>query len=166
MKTNPLKIHTSKSRLDKWFDGIAILLFVASIVYTVLSFQALPDQVPAHFNFAGEVDSYGSKWMLILLPLIGIGMFALLEFMERHPEWHNYPKRLNVENACQFYSTSRTLLNRIKNLSLLLFAQIQWDMVRIPLMGTDSFSMWGTGILLGLIFLSMTVLALRMAKIQ
>ena len=165
MHANPPKIHTSKSRLDHLFDGVAALLFVASIVYTMVSWGALPDQVPAHFNLAGEVDNYGSKWMLLLLPLIGIGMFAVLEFFERHPEWHNYPSRLNEDNGYRFYTASRTLLNRIKNLSVILFAQIQWDMVRVPLHNMETLSAWGTWIILGLIMIVPIILAVRMSKI-
>ena len=166
MHAMPPKIHTSKTKIDFLSDIVAITLFVGSVLYTVFQWSALPDQVPAHFNLAGEVDNYGSKWMVVLLPLISVGMFALLEFLERHPEWHNYPPRLNEDNAIRFYTASRTLLNRIKNLSVILFAQIQYDMVHVALGGTEKLNMWGTGIVLGLIVVAIIVLAVRMSKIK
>lgn len=80
---------------------------------------------------------------MLLLTAIAIGLWLLLHFLERHPEWHNYPGRLNETNAKSFYQSSRTLLNRIKNLSLILFAFLNWETIRVALGHTDSLSKFG-----------------------
>ena len=41
--------------------------------------DVLPDQVPIHFNFKGEADDWGPKWVnAIALPLLGIGLYLQL----------------------------------------------------------------------------------------
>ncbi|GKV69282.1 hypothetical protein NCCP2716_17800 [Sporosarcina sp. NCCP-2716] len=166
MGTKRFDVETEKTMRDRVCDWIGLLLFALSIGYTVFYWNALPDEVPIHFNGSGEVDGYGSKWVLLLMPMIGVGMLALLGFLERHPEWHNYPHRLNEENARQFYTHSRTMLNRVKNITLVLFAQIQVDIVRVPLGARDGLSTWSTGFLIALLLIIIIAGAIRQVKIK
>lgn len=145
-------VETYKTMRARVCDLIAILLFLAVIIYTLFQWNQLPEQVPIHFNGAGEVDNFGSKWVLLLLPMISAGLFALLGFLERHPEWHNYPVRLNGTNAPRFYQFSRDLLNCVKNLSLLLLAYTQWEIVRVAIGDSNSMNPWIFGILIALLF--------------
>ncbi|MBD7909365.1 DUF1648 domain-containing protein [Sporosarcina gallistercoris] len=159
-------VDTHKSKGDRVYDLIAILLFVAVIIYTIFQWNQLPEQVPIHFNGAGEVDNYGSKWFLFLLPMISAGLFAFLEFLERHPETHNYPKRLSETNAPKFYQYSRKLLNRVKNLSLLLMVYIQWEVVRVALGYSTEMSNIFFGGFLALMFVVMFFGMYQMRKIK
>ncbi|WJY26240.1 MULTISPECIES: DUF1648 domain-containing protein [Sporosarcina] len=156
MQKNPIAVETEKTVLDRMCDAVGLVLFAGSIIYSIVMWPQLPENVPIHFNGAGEADGYGSKWILMLMPLLGIGLFALLGFLERHPEWHNYLKPVTEENAERLYTASRTLLNRIKNLTLVLFAQIQLDIVRVPLGKSAGLGIWATGTIIGLM-LAVTV---------
>ncbi len=166
MGTKSYNVETEKTMRDRICDWIGLLLFALSIGYTVFYWNALPDEVPIHFNGSGEVDGYGSKWVLLLMPMIGVGMLALLGFLERHPEWHNYPQRLSEDNALRFYTHSRTMLNRVKNVTLVLFAQIQVDIVRVPLGERDGLSIWITGTLIALMLVIIAVGAIRQMRIK
>lgn len=137
-----------KTAADKIFDVAGGGLFLASIVYIIVSWNTLPDKIPAHFNGAGEVDRYGSPGELLLLPLIGTVMWAFLEFLEHHPEWHNYPARLNKDNQEQFYRLSRTLLNQVKNMCLLLFAFLSYQTIRVAMGHAENLGPWIFPILL------------------
>ena len=159
-------VQTHKTRIARVSDMIGIVLFLEVICYTVFQWNRLPEEVPIHFNGAGEVDNYGSKWSLLLVPMISVGLFALLEFLERHPEWHNYPGRLNETNAPQFYQSSRELLNRVKNLSLLLMAYTQWEIVRVGLGDSNAMSQWGFGSILALMFIVIYIGVVQQRKIK
>lgn len=52
------------------------LLIVMGTLF-VMQFKELPERIPMHYNAAGEIDRYGSKWGLLLLPAIGTGMFVM-----------------------------------------------------------------------------------------
>ena len=45
---------------------------------TLIWLQFLPDRVPLHYNFAGEIDRWGSKWEYLLLPGIALLFAACL----------------------------------------------------------------------------------------
>ncbi len=38
-----------------------------------LALSSLPEQIPTHWNIRGEVDGYGGKWTLFLLPVMMAG---------------------------------------------------------------------------------------------
>lgn len=166
MQKLPQHVETHKTKVNRFYDLIAKGLFIAVILYTVVQWNQIPEQVPIHFNALGEVDNYGSRWVLLLVPMMSGGLLALLEFLERHPEWHNYPSRLNETNAPQFYQTSRELLNRVKNLSLFLMVYIQWEIVRVGLGHSNAMSQWVFGGLLALMVVVMIMGVVQQKKIK
>ncbi len=55
----------------RWKSELPLLLIVAlPFVYLASIWGALPEEVPIHWNVAGEVDGYGSKSSLLLLPFL------------------------------------------------------------------------------------------------
>ncbi|MDW0108819.1 DUF1648 domain-containing protein [Sporosarcina aquimarina] len=166
MTNLPPRVETQPTKLDRLSDVVGIGVFIASVVYIILKWSSLPDEVPIHFNAAGEADGYGSPYVMLLLTAIGAGLWALLQFLERHPEWHNYPRRLNETNAKEFYQSSRTLLNRIKNLSLILFAFLNWETIRVALGDTNSLSKFGMYGVFILIFGVLIVGVVRQQRIK
>ncbi|PGH77298.1 hypothetical protein CN899_29800, partial [Bacillus thuringiensis] len=91
------------------------------------------EEVPVHYNAAGAVNRWGSKWELLMLPGIGVFLLLLLQTLEKYPEVHKYPQRLNESNAAQFYMHSRKMINQLKNMCLAIFAVIQFESVSIAL---------------------------------
>jgi uncharacterized membrane protein len=41
----------------------------------------LPEQIPSHWNIRGEVDGYGGKWTLFVLPVWMLAMMLLFYFL-------------------------------------------------------------------------------------
>jgi len=54
-------------------------LLLAPFIASFILWDKLPEEVPIHFNFQGEADDWGPKWInAIMLPLIGVGIYVLL----------------------------------------------------------------------------------------
>ena len=47
--------------------------------------------IPLHINIYGEVDNYGSKWELFILPAIALLIYLLMWWLERNPQLYNFP---------------------------------------------------------------------------
>lgn len=73
--------------------GIITSLLVTFIV-TIAIYPTMPDLVPSHWNAAGQVNGYMSKfWGLFLVPFIMAGLVALLMVLPRiDPMKKNYDK--------------------------------------------------------------------------
>lgn len=75
-----LTILIRSDLVKKW---LLILLTFLPIILILLVFSHLPNQIPAHYNFAGEVTRYGSKYELFIFPLLALLLSAFLAFMTR-----------------------------------------------------------------------------------
>ena len=60
---------------------IAALLIAATLIATILVYPDLPNRIPMHWNFQGEVDRYGGKSEIFLLPAIMLGIVILFACM-------------------------------------------------------------------------------------
>ena len=136
------EIKIEKTMSEKFWDMIGYSFFIGSIIFIIYAWGKLPNEVPAHFNMAGEVDRWGSKYELLILPIIGVFSTMMMQALEKFPQAHNYPKRFNEANAEAFYLNSRQLLNVTKNLMLIIFALINLDIVLIALEWGGGFTKW------------------------
>jgi len=63
---------------------IALGVVIVSFVIAVNLYPDMPDQMPSHWNAAGEVDGYMPKfWGMMLMPLISLGMLLLFAAIPR-----------------------------------------------------------------------------------
>lgn len=62
---------------------VIYVLTILPIIITLISLFLLPDQVPLHYNIEGEVDRIGSKYELILLPIITTTLGAVFTKISR-----------------------------------------------------------------------------------
>ena len=60
--------------------GVVLALHLVSSVILLL---LLPDTIPAHYNFAGEVTRYGSKFEKLLFPLCNLALAGFMLGMSR-----------------------------------------------------------------------------------
>lgn len=68
MKRKPIRSH--------WFLWV---LVGAGFLASIILFSKLPEQMPVHWNAAGEIDRYGSRFEgAFLIPLLNAGILLLL----------------------------------------------------------------------------------------
>jgi len=67
---------------------IFINIFIIVYMYILLAvkYKDLPDEVPSHFNFKGEIDSYSGKGILFLLPIVSTFVTLLFIGLSLIPE--------------------------------------------------------------------------------
>lgn len=160
------QLHIEKTMLEKVANSIGIVSIISMILYIVLNWSALPSDVPIHFNAAGEVDRWGSKWWMLFLPMITIALYIFMEVIERNPHTHNYPARLTEQNAAQFYKESCQTMNLTKNIATMMLAYIAVRSVLVALEKVQGLGIAIMGIfvlLLGVIIIRSMI---RMSKIQ
>ena len=82
--------------------GVILLCIIGTAILLIFT----PDTIPAHYNFAGEVDRFGSKYENLIFPLFAIIMgafFILLAKLQRK-------KGLAVNEKILLYTGICTLL--------------------------------------------------------
>lgn len=72
--------------------GVCLLpMLIGMMIY-----NKLPDQIPIHWNIAGEIDNYASKAIFVfLLPILMVGIQLLCLFMmHADPKYKNYSVKM------------------------------------------------------------------------
>ena len=160
------QLHIQKTMLEKLANVIGVASIVIMTLYMVLNWSALPSDVPIHFNATGEVDRWGSKWWMLLLPIITIVIYIFMDLIERKPHTHNYPTRLTEQNATQFYKESCRTMNLTKNITAMMLAYITVRSVLVALEKVQGLGMVIMGIFIFLLVFIIIRSMIRMSKIQ
>jgi uncharacterized membrane protein len=92
---------------------LAGLILAASASAAGWLYSGLPDQIPTHWNIRGEVDGYGGRWTLFLMPALMAVMLVFFYFLPALS-----PKSFEVD-------TFRSTYLYIMVLVLCLFAYMQ-----------------------------------------
>lgn len=69
------------------------MLTFLPLVISVFAFSLLPEQIPAHFNLAGEVDRWGSRLEIFILPVL-VAVIGLL-----YRRWVEWTLRKQTQNS-------------------------------------------------------------------
>ncbi len=101
---------------------IGALALLGSTLFVIIMWSQIPDQIPTHYNFAGEADDYGGKGSLIFMMVLAWFMFILITVLMRFPNTWNMPVKVTAENKARLYSITRAMLEVVKMLTSLLFA--------------------------------------------
>ena len=48
--------------------SLNIIIPIITTIFAIIMIFYLPETIPSHFNTAGEVDGYGSKYLVLILP--------------------------------------------------------------------------------------------------
>ena len=80
-----------------------LVLLAAMFIAAIAAWPWTPDQLPVHWNFAGEVDRFGGRFEgLFAIPLTAIGMYVLLLVLPRFD-----PARANYQSFQSAYNVIR-----------------------------------------------------------
>ena len=103
---------------------LCILLLIGVVIYLIVRWSSIPEQIPGHYNLGGEVTRWDSKETLIVLPIIAGIIFIGFSVLEQFPQVWNTGVRVTQENMFRVYSILKTLLSTIKLLIVSTFVSI------------------------------------------
>ena len=129
---------------------IAVAVIVVTVIATVVIYPRLPGQIPMHWNFRGDIDHYGSRKSIFLLPSVmaaAVLLFAVLPWLS--------PKRFEVDT---FRSTYLYIMVLVVALIAYLHVLILWAALSKPLNMSRSF--------LGALFLFLILLGNVLGRVR
>ncbi|MDX9811124.1 MAG: DUF1648 domain-containing protein [Bacteroidales bacterium] len=121
---NPSRPHirVRPEAIDWIIEALALICLVVMFILPVLSFSDLPDEIPTHFNAAGEPDAFSPAKSIWTLPVTGLITWILLTLAGFFPRIYNYPVQITPENAGAQYRTATRLMRTIKCIVVAMFA--------------------------------------------
>ncbi|MBK7091140.1 MAG: DUF1648 domain-containing protein [bacterium] len=145
------KIEVPRTRIDYALEILAAIGVFLGLYELLVNYSALPASIPTHFNFKGEVDSWGSKETILILGAGIIVVHVVLTFVSRIPNMYNFPWEITKENAPRQYRLARTFITLLKTEIVWLFAAIVSETVKVALGQSNQMQPSNLYLFLGLI---------------
>ena len=119
-------LHIPRTSLEKLLEALTVLGIITLLAMTAWGYVTLPAVIPTHYGFSGAPNAYGSKTILLTLPVMTILLAVLLTALSYFPRIYNYPWPITAENAPRQYYLARLLLRWITLEMVWMLCGLQW----------------------------------------
>lgn len=102
------------SIMDKIMTVVGFIALTAVTAYIIIEWSAIPDEIPSHYNLAGEVDNTGGKGLLIFLLCLAWGIWLPLQIISMVPQIWSTGVEVNRRNQEKIYRILQTMLEALK----------------------------------------------------
>lgn len=90
-------------------NKVSLVWLVLTIMVAVARLFVGEEQIILHWNITGQADDYGSKYFVLLLPLVSLLIFLMLYYYSKNPYKMNTRTRIvqnkhKTELLCRYYS--------------------------------------------------------------
>lgn len=147
MEKRPV-LQLPRSNVETVLDMISLLVIVGMIALVAYEWHDMAERIPIHFNGKGEIDGWGNKISLILLPIIAAIVYSGLTLLSKVPHVYNYPSQITTENARGQYQNARLFINCLKTVIILIFGYLEWAVIQSAKKGIADLNLWILGFLL------------------
>lgn len=159
-------LRLKKTILQKVFTFAGVIGWLSVAVYISSIFGELPDRVPVHFNLLGNVDSWGHKGFIWIVPLIGFMVWGVLSLMESAPHHFNYLVAITEGNAERQYRNAVLMISVLKTEIMAYLVFTSWQMTQFGSVGEPAKPIWDIPLFLAAIFGTLGVYIYRMIKLK
>lgn len=148
-----------KTAWDWITEALSLALVLGTILYLIVMWKSIPDTIPAHYNAAGEVNRWGGKSELLMLPIIGGILYFFITLIQQYPQAWNTGVTVTEENRERVYRILRNLIGTTKLMMLLVFSSL----TVLSSLGM-ALPIWYLGVFLVLLFGSITFFIIQLSK--
>lgn len=127
------------NKIDWIIEIMCLTLLIGLTAYLIFHWGSIPDKIPAHYDWEGNIDRWGKKSDLIFLPMMSWFLYLLITGLQQVPLVWNTGVKITEENEERVY---RTLKYMLETLKLIVVADLTYITVH-SLMG-KSLSGWFT----------------------
>ena len=148
-----------KTAWDWITEALSLALVFGTILYLIVMWKSIPDTIPAHYNAAGEVNRWGGKSELLMLPIISGILYFFITLIQQYPQAWNTGVTVTEENRERVYRILRNLIGTTKLMMLLVFSSL----TVLSSLGL-ALPIWYLGVFLVLLFGSITFFIIQLSK--
>ena len=148
-----------KNFFDKIAEVLAVLILLAATIFVLTSWKDMPDQIPSHYDFKGQVDAYGGRGSLIFAMVMGWILVLTMIVISRFPSAWNTGVERTPANAAVVNRIIKDMLNVMEAGMAILFSY----MMIVPVLGT-AMGAWFMPAFLTFIFGTIIITVVRLIR--
>ena len=78
-----MKIKNSAA--DIIMEVLGLIMLIGTPLYLFISWPSIPDKLPMHYNFAGEIDRWGGKGEILFIVVMSWILYLMISLVECFP---------------------------------------------------------------------------------
>lgn len=117
-------MKSKKNAYGIFAEIVCLLLLVGIWIYLFLNWDHIPDQIPGHYNAAGEIDRMGRKGELLVLPIISWLMYLGMTAVGFFPQFWNTGVAVTEENRERVYRVLKNMMSTLKLIVVAVFVYL------------------------------------------
>ena len=154
-------MEIKKTKADKVLESICILCLAGVLIYLIVNWSNIPEKVPMHYDALGNIDRWGSRGELLVLPIVSWLMYGFLSVVEKFPVMWNTGVTVTEENKGRVYRTIKYMIKTLKLILVLDFTYLSMNSI----LG-KTLSVWFLPVFLFLVFGDLVFWIIKMYKAQ
>lgn len=148
-----------KNFFDRIAELLAVLILLAATIFVLINWNSLPEQIPSHYDFKGQVNAYGGRGILIFTMVMGWVLVLSMIVISWFPSIWNTGVERTPANAAAVNRITKDMLNVMEVALAILFSY----MMIVPAMGI-AMGVWFMPAFLITIFGTIIVTVVRLIR--
>ena len=122
-----MKIKNSLA--DIIMEVLGLVMLIGTPLYLAIRWPSIPDKLPMHYNFAGEIDRWGGKGEILFLVVMVWILYLMISLVEHFPSVWNTGVQVTLENRMRVYRTLKYMVKTLKLAMTLVFTFLIFNTV-------------------------------------
>jgi uncharacterized membrane protein len=159
MKKEKLKLKYTKFQIV--MEIISLLILIGMFLLILIRWGELPDKIPGHYNYKGEIDRWGNKSEIITVPIISFFLYLLLTITVRFPSIWNVPVQVTDKNKELVYGCIKSMVIMLKAEVMTNFFFLTYNDIETKPLSSDYLQ-----VILTVVFGTLIFFILRMVRLS
>lgn len=105
-------MNTKPRLIDYILLGLSVLCFLFTLIYGCIKLPQLPDLLPSHYNFTGEIDGWSGRVGAVSAPIVfGFLMLVILGPIQFFPQVWNNTQGVPAYKLPRLIRATRTMMS-------------------------------------------------------
>ena len=122
-------IRNKNTFWGKVSEIILFLFVVWMVLWPICQFARLPETIPTHINIRGDIDGYGNRIVVLVLPIVGVLFYVGLSFLQKVPHLYNYPIEVTDDNARVLYALGVQMVRFVKTIMIIMLVYLTYSLI-------------------------------------
>ena len=110
-----------RGKLDIVLNMLCLIMLISTILFLIINWIKIPDKVPMRYDFTGNIERWGLKSEVIILPVSALILYIFMTIIEKFLQVWNTGVKVIEENKEQVYSILLHLTSTIKFIVVCVF---------------------------------------------
>lgn len=149
------------NRIDIAMEMFCLICVIGITLYLVFNWSNIPDKIPMHYDWAGNIDRWGNKSELMILPGMTWFLYLMITGLEQIPKIWNTGVTVTEENKVRVYRVLKYMIKSLKTIMVVDFTYL----TVVSMMGKE-LSGWFAFVVLVLVFGDLIFWIVKLFKVE